>query len=326
MKNKIDVLMATYNGEAYLEEQIKSILNQTYKNFNLIISDDNSIDKTLQILKKYQILDNRITVYHQSKNLGYIKNFEYLCKKARSKYFALSDQDDIWDKRKLEEMIEYLQIKNASLVYCDLTIVDRNSDVICESMIRYMNKLSICMNENDYNLLKFDNVVTGCAMLGLTNEMKKAIPFPTKIFVHDWWIATICSQSGKVVYYDKSLISYRQHDKNTIGIKSQNKKFKSFKNYRKEIIDFKIEQYESCIKNEKKFSIENRQFNEQSLKLFKTLKSKRRVKFNDICKYYKNESVIKKIKKVILFCIPSLAKILFDIRNFTKKVVIKNYE
>ena len=99
--DKIDILLATYNGEKFLREQLDSILNQTYKNFNLIISDDGSEDKTLQILKEYQEKDNRVIVYNHKKNLGVISNFEFLLEKVNSKYFMFSDQDDVWNNTKI---------------------------------------------------------------------------------------------------------------------------------------------------------------------------------------------------------------------------------
>ena len=94
--DKIDILMATYNGEKYLKEQIESILNQTYSNFRLIVSDDCSTDNTRMILEEYQEKDNRIEIYYQDKNLGYIKNFEFLLNKVENNFYMLSDQDDIW--------------------------------------------------------------------------------------------------------------------------------------------------------------------------------------------------------------------------------------
>ena len=75
---QIDILMATYNGEKYLREQIESILNQTYKNIRLIISDDCSTDQTREIIKQYEKKDSRIKVYLQEQNLGYLKNFNFL--------------------------------------------------------------------------------------------------------------------------------------------------------------------------------------------------------------------------------------------------------
>ena len=78
MEEQIDILLATYNGEKYIKEQIDSILNQTYKNIKLIISDDCSKDNTISILKEYEIKDSRIELHLQEKNLGVVKNIEFL--------------------------------------------------------------------------------------------------------------------------------------------------------------------------------------------------------------------------------------------------------
>lgn len=100
MEEKIDILLATYNGEKYVAEQIESILNQTYKNFNLIISDDNSSDNTSKILEEYAKKDNRIILNLQEKNLGVVKNIEFLLKQVQNEYYMLSDQDDVWLEQK----------------------------------------------------------------------------------------------------------------------------------------------------------------------------------------------------------------------------------
>ena len=120
---KIDVLMTTYNGEKYLKEQIESILNQTYKNINLIISDDCSTDNTRDILKEYQDLEN-IKIYYQDKNLGYVANFEFLLKHVESDIYMLSDQDDVWMPNKIEETFKKLEEDNADLVFTDLEVVN----------------------------------------------------------------------------------------------------------------------------------------------------------------------------------------------------------
>ena len=85
MEEKVDILIATYNGERFIKEQIDSILNQTYQNIQLIISDDGSTDKTREILKQYE-QNEKIKIFYQEKNLGYIKNFEFLLKKVESNY------------------------------------------------------------------------------------------------------------------------------------------------------------------------------------------------------------------------------------------------
>ena len=81
-KEQVDILLATYNGEKYLKELLDSILNQTYKNIRLIISDDCSKDNTREILEEYAKKDSRIVLYAQEHNLGYVKNFEFLLEKV----------------------------------------------------------------------------------------------------------------------------------------------------------------------------------------------------------------------------------------------------
>ena len=103
MNPKIEILMATYNGEKYIGEQINSIINQTYTNWNLLIRDDGSKDKTLNIIKKYEKMDNRIILIRDNKdNLGFVKNFEELLKISSSELIMFSDQDDVWKKDKIK--------------------------------------------------------------------------------------------------------------------------------------------------------------------------------------------------------------------------------
>ena len=96
LTNGKNILLATYNGQQYLREQLDSILSQSYSNFRLLISDDLSVDSTREILAEYVEKDKRIIVFNQEKNLGVVKNFEFLLKKVESKYYMFSDQDDIW--------------------------------------------------------------------------------------------------------------------------------------------------------------------------------------------------------------------------------------
>ena len=137
MQKKVDVLMATYNGEKYLKEQIDSILNQTYQNIQLIISDDCSTDKTRQILRQYE-KDDRVKVFYQEKNLGYVRNFEFLLKKIENDLYMLSDQDDVWKKEKIEKSVEKLENEGLDLVFGDLEVVDENLNTIYESFDKYM--------------------------------------------------------------------------------------------------------------------------------------------------------------------------------------------
>ena len=134
----IDILLPTYNGEKYLKEQIDSILNQTYKNIRLIISDDCSKDSTPKILEEYRGKDERIELYLQKENIGVVKGIEFLLKKVKSNYYMLADQDDVWLPMKVEKSIETLKKENADLVFGDLEVVDQDLKTMYPSFGDFM--------------------------------------------------------------------------------------------------------------------------------------------------------------------------------------------
>ena len=141
MEEQIDILMATYNSNIeYLKKQIESILNQTYKNIKLIISDDNSTNKEVQEeLKKYQIKDKRIDLYIQEKNLGYTKNFGFLLEKSTAKYIMFSDHDDIWYENKVQKSLEKLKKENVDLIYVNSNQINEKGEKIQENYFKYKN-------------------------------------------------------------------------------------------------------------------------------------------------------------------------------------------
>ena len=122
-KDLVSIVLAVHNGEKYLASQIESILNQTYDNFELIISDDLSSDCSLEIAKKFGEKDNRIKIIENSQNLGIISNFFSALKKTRGRYICFSDQDDIWLLDKIQKLVDCLESDvNVSLAYSDLEI------------------------------------------------------------------------------------------------------------------------------------------------------------------------------------------------------------
>ena len=138
MNETIDILLATYNGEKYLKEQIESILNQTYSNIRLIISDDCSTDKTKEIIKEYEEKDDRIISYSHEKNLGYVKNFEFLLSKVENEIYMLSDQDDVWLPIKVEHTYDKLKETDADLEFTDLEVVNEKLETINQSFNDFM--------------------------------------------------------------------------------------------------------------------------------------------------------------------------------------------
>ena len=144
MDEKVNILMATYNGEKYLNEQIDSLLNQTYKNIQIIISDDCSKDSTKNILKQYEEQEpQKIKVFYQEKNLGYVKNFEFLLNYEKeqedSSIYMLCDQDDVWKEEKVERSLEKLKEGNYDLVFGDLEVIDENLNTKLKSYNDFMH-------------------------------------------------------------------------------------------------------------------------------------------------------------------------------------------
>lgn len=223
----VDILMATYNGGKYLSEQINSILQQSHKNFRLIISDDVSNDETWSLIESYKKRDKRIISIRNTFNIGVIKNFESLIMQSDSPYFMLCDQDDIWHKHKIEKSLEKITLGDALLVYSDLRVVNATLNTIHSS---YWRKRGITpVNDSDaWKVLLVENFVTGCTIIAKNELLEYALPFPDNVYMHDWWLAYAASISGEIDYIDEALIDYRQHGDNLIGLSSSEMKFNQY--------------------------------------------------------------------------------------------------
>lgn len=221
MKNElVSIVMATYNGEKYLRQQLDSILQQTYQNFELIVVDDASTDRTLSILEKYAVLDDRIHVFPAEKNLGLVANFERGLKLAKGDFIALSDQDDIFRKDKIEVMLAAMQDHpGRDLAVSDLSLIDEEGKEIAQSMWHYQ-KLNPSQGK-PFRRLLYSNFATGCAMMIRRRLLKIALPFPPDCLVHDWWLAVVAasSKAGGICLVGDQLTAYRQHGSNVIGAK-----------------------------------------------------------------------------------------------------------
>lgn len=249
MEDKVDILLTTYNTKIeYLKKQIESILNQTYKNFTLIISDDCSPNEEVrEVLKEYEEKDKRIKLYFQEKNLGYTKNFEFVLTKSTANYIAFSDHDDIWYSNKIEDSIKTLKEKNVDLVYCDAKQIDENGQLLHESYLRYKN-LPIINERYQKNILPFSrHIAIGCSQL-FTKEVKDImLPFTPHTMAHDWNSVYIASKLKGIYCIDKPLFEYRLHANNAFGgrnfkqnmqiwKKENGNTYKSYLKYRHKVI------------------------------------------------------------------------------------------
>lgn len=329
MEEKIDVLLATYNGEKYLKEQIDSILNQTYKNIHLIISDDKSKDGTRAILEQYQKQDSRITIYFQEQNLGYIKNFEFLLKKVESNYYMLSDQDDVWLPEKIEKSMDTLKHQDADLVFGDLEVVNEKLETIYPSFGDFMllnRKIKKYINSYEVNYLY--NCVTGCTILSKKEYIKDILPIPhnSKYVLHDYWMGLMVALKGKLAYMPEKYIKYRQHGNNQIGTDKISHKFKKLDQVRELFIDVKLGVFGTYVENNSRFTEEIQKLNLQALEYFKMVQTKKNFNFekwNIYHKLYKNETFTYYMLNFIIMNLPFIGRGLFKIRYAVLKLMKK---
>ena len=265
---RVDILLATFNGEKYLKDQLDSILNQTYKDFKLIVSDDCSTDSTKSILEEYKKKDDRIEIYYQEQNLGVVENFEFLLKKVETKYFMFADQDDIWKEEKIEKSVKKMDETNSDLVYSDLEVVNEKLEVTYESYWKLKGIYDKIKKYNNFESLYLNNFVTGCTIIAKSEWIKKVLPLPktSKYVLHDYWLALIISETGRITYIEEPLMKYRQHKNNNIGSKKKSEEMKSLDEIRELFIEVKKEHFTVFIENEDKFTSEEiKNLNKKSL-------------------------------------------------------------
>lgn len=197
--------MATYNGEKYIKEQLASILCQLGENDEVIISDDGSTDNTKNIIESFK--DKRIKFFTNNGVKGVVSNFENSLNKSSGDYIFLSDQDDIWDKGKVDKVV--YELKKCDLVLTDAYVVDCEGSVINKSFF----ELNGSRKGFFKNIIK--NSYLGCAMAFNRKTLEACLPFPSKLPMHDWWIGLVAEKKGKVVHVSDKLISHRRHGSNT---------------------------------------------------------------------------------------------------------------
>ncbi|HEY0221705.1 MAG TPA: glycosyltransferase family 2 protein [Lactovum miscens] len=240
---KVNILLSTYNGEKFLSDQVKSIQAQTFTEWNLLIRDDGSTDKTLEIIEQFVKNDYRIKIIPSNGNLKSIGSFFALAKYEKADYYFFCDQDDVWLAKKIQTLLDLvvkLDQKTPRLVYSELSVVDQNLHVMTEKMV--------VSQSGHPNLQLFqemtENTITGCTMM--VNHALISLWVDTdEVIMHDWWLGLLASAVGELVFYDQPLIYYRQHANNVLGARTLKKRVKRwFNNW--------LERYWQLIKNSQK--------------------------------------------------------------------------
>ena len=222
---RIDVLLSTFNGSAYVREQIASILGQEGVEACILARDDGSTDSTQGILEEYaNSLPGRFILIREPQgNLGIIRSYEVLLAASGGRYIAFADQDDVWDRLKLAKSFELLLTLEGdgrvpALVYTDLRIVSESLALKDESFFSYMGIDPL--RALSMKSLSVQNSVVGCTTLFNRALADVAQPFPAACLMHDWWLALCAAQFGRTAYLPEATISYRQHGANAVGART----------------------------------------------------------------------------------------------------------
>lgn len=220
---KISVAMCTYNGDKYLNNQIESIINQSTKVDEIVICDDGSTDKTIEITEKYQnSFPNLIKLYRNETTLKSVKNFEKSINLCSGDIIFLSDQDDIWLENKVETIVNFFD--NNPKIDCVATngylINDENNLLDLFPIWDIFIELEKRNIKYDYfkSIILAGNFATGATIAFRKKIIPSIFPFPIiKDFHHDEWIALILSEQDKFSFINDKLIKYRLHENQQVG-------------------------------------------------------------------------------------------------------------
>jgi glycosyltransferase involved in cell wall biosynthesis len=199
----ISVCLTTFNGEKYIVEQLQSILCQLGNQDEVVVSDDGSTDKTVEIIQ--HIHDNRVIIYPNIKK-GIISNVENALKQAKGDFIFLSDQDDSWLPEKVSIIMKEILMND--FIVSDCYVTDQKLNIINDSFFNLNNS-----QQNKWKAL-IRNPYLGCCMAFKRSVLNKALPFPDKIPMHDIWIGNVAAFHFKVKFISQKLIYYRRHGLN----------------------------------------------------------------------------------------------------------------
>lgn len=220
------ILMATYNGGAFIEAQLDSLRAQSYADWQLWVRDDGSSDDTVEKVRRYAALDTRVHLLEGDPvRLGAARSFSALLERfaAKSAYLMFCDQDDVWlpDKialtlAKMRELEMRFGKQTPILVHTDLSVVDRKLNVLDSSFWHYQ---WLNPEIKSLNRLLAQNNVTGCTMMVNRSLAMLASPVPERAIMHDWWLALVAAAFGRIGHVARATMLYRQHGGNDTGAK-----------------------------------------------------------------------------------------------------------
>ncbi|WP_411822909.1 glycosyltransferase family 2 protein [Leptospira sp. 'Mane'] len=222
--DNVYIILSTFNGEKFLEEQLLSLKNQSIP-FHLLVRDDGSSDRTSDILSIWK--DKLTMKFVPGKNVGVIASFGLLLQEIPkdANYIFFCDQDDVWESDKLEKSIHLMKKAESEygkdkpfLFHSDLSVINDESKLTFKSFWKFQNinwRLGHRLNR-----LIMQNTVTGCTSMINSALLRLVEEIPSGAKMHDWWLALVACSFGKIITTEEPLIRYRIHQNNVVGGKS----------------------------------------------------------------------------------------------------------
>jgi len=218
---RYSVALCTYNGERFLEPQLAGIRAQTRLPDELVVCDDASTDRTVEILERFRSdAPFPVHIFIQPANVGSVRNFEKAIRSCAGDLIALSDQDDIWMPRRLAASEGYLkQDARAAFVFTDGQLIDQRGAVQSESLwarFGFGPSLQERLGSGDYSVLLRHRFITGATITLRREALNRLLPFPQS-WVHDEWIAALTPFYADIGMLREPLLQYRLHAAQQVG-------------------------------------------------------------------------------------------------------------
>ena len=216
LTKKVAVLLSTFNGEKYIDEQLRSIFNQIGVSVDLYVRDDGSGDKTLKILEGWQSKKDNIFIL-KGVNKGPCHSFfslvQAMSERKQYDFYSFADQDDFWYENKLLVSIEHLDPNTPQLFCSSYDVTDDKLGFI------KAKTLNLCYKPEN---LFVEGVFPGCTMVftcAFFKELNRSLKnkYTWKTSIHDAWLVRLACLKGEIITNQTPLLAYRQHSANAIG-------------------------------------------------------------------------------------------------------------
>jgi len=223
----LSVVLCTYQGEAFLQQQLESLLAQTRLPDEIVAGDDASTDGSWDMLQEFavsaQLRGVQVKLHRQSVNKGYVANFSDTLREASGDVLFLCDQDDVWYPAKLAEMEgRFLADPSITLICSNAQLVDAGGESLAYTLFDALglkpHEWRAIEGGETFQVLLCRSMVTGATAAFRRELLDAALPVPEG-WIHDEWLAMVATVTGRVDAVRQALIDYRQHGENQIGMR-----------------------------------------------------------------------------------------------------------